>query len=115
MVVDDNADAADVLGEFLRSKGHEVCVAHDAPAALAAAATLQPEVEILDIGLPVMDGYELAERLRALANVPALRLFALTGYGRAHDKSRSDAAGFERHLVKPVDPEGLLSALSAQG
>jgi signal transduction histidine kinase len=102
MIVDDNTDAAELLCEALRSAGCEVAVAHDGPSALRLAESFAPEVAVLDIGLPVMDGYELASRLRDLPT-PPLRLFALTGYGQPGDRARAAAAGFERHLVKPVD------------
>ena len=110
LVVDDNEDAAELLGEALAAAGHEVRIAHDAPEALAAARDFAPEVAVLDIGLPVMDGYELASRLRGDPRPP--RLIAVTGYGQQTDRARSQAAGFERHLVKPVDLEELLAALS---
>jgi CheY-like chemotaxis protein len=89
-----------------------VAVALDAAEALRIAGPFQPDVAILDIGLPVMDGYELARRLR-LRN-PALRLVAVTGYGQAEDRDRSRAAGFQEHLVKPIDPDELLAALCAK-
>jgi PAS domain S-box-containing protein len=117
MIVDDNADAAQSLAEILRALGNEVAVAHDPRRALAMAAQDWPEVFILDIGLPDIDGYALARRLHAMAagrpdKRPALYL-ALTGYGQAHDKVLSKAAGFDRHFVKPVDLEALLGALAS--
>jgi PAS domain S-box-containing protein len=113
MIVDDNADAAQALAEILRALGNEVAVAHDPHCALALAEQDWPEVFILDIGLPDIDGYALARQLRAMgAARPALYL-ALTGYGQAHDKVLSKAAGFDRHFVKPVDLEALLAALAA--
>ncbi|MFC5548714.1 PAS domain-containing protein [Massilia aerilata] len=116
LIVDDNADAAESLAEILRALGNQVAVAHDPRQALALAEHDWPEVFILDIGLPDIDGYALARRLRAMAEGqparrPALYL-ALTGYGQAHDKVLSKAAGFDRHFVKPVDLEALLAALS---
>jgi PAS domain S-box-containing protein len=116
LIVDDNADAAQSLAEILRALGNQVAVAHDPRSALALADQDWPEVFILDIGLPDIDGYALARRLRAMAEVqparsPALYL-ALTGYGQAHDKVLSKAAGFDRHFVKPVDLEALLAALA---
>jgi PAS domain S-box-containing protein len=116
LVVDDNADAAQSLAEILRALGHQVEVAHEPRRALALAAHSWPEVFILDIGLPDIDGYALARRLRAMADeTPGERAalyLALTGYGQAHDKVLSKAAGFDRHFVKPVDLESLLAALS---
>ena len=110
LVVDDNIDAAELLAEALQAAGHATRVAHDAPQALAAARSFAPQVAVLDIGLPVMDGYELAARLRAEGLAP--RLMAVTGYGQETDRERSRAAGFERHLVKPIDLDELLAALA---
>jgi signal transduction histidine kinase len=103
LVVDDNQDAAEMIQYVLQQLGHTVAVAHDGPQALGAAATLRPTVALLDIGLPVMDGYELAEQLRQAGYGDGLRLFAITGYGQEADRERSAALGFEAHLVKPVD------------
>ena len=102
LVVDDNTDAADALGEALRCFGHDVRVAHDAAAALHVAPGFRPELALLDIGLPAMSGWELGERLRALLGT-SVRLVAITGYGLDADRTRSREAGFEAHLVKPVD------------
>jgi PAS domain S-box-containing protein len=111
LLVDDNSDAAEMLAQLLRGVGHQVTVAHDGPSALAAARAFAPEVALLDIGLPVMDGYELARHLRAA--LPRAPLFiALTGYGQQHDRQRSLDAGFVDHMVKPVDPARLIDALS---
>jgi signal transduction histidine kinase/ActR/RegA family two-component response regulator len=103
LVVDDNQDAADLLAELLRLRGCVVHVAHDSAEALQTANELVPDVALLDIGLPVMDGYELARRLRELPAWTGVRLVALTGYGADNDRARSSEAGFERHLVKPID------------
>jgi CheY-like chemotaxis protein len=108
LLVDDNADAADMLGELLRDAGHEVCIAADGPAALAALDSFVPELALLDIGLPGMDGYELAGRLRADPRAEGMRIVALTGYGREPDRARALATHFDDHLVKPVDAERLL-------
>ncbi len=102
LVVDDNADAADALGEALACFGHDVRVVHDAPAALHLARGFRPELALLDIGLPGMSGWELGERLRVVLG-EAVRLVAVTGYGLDADRARSREAGFEAHLVKPVD------------
>ena len=111
LLVDDNQDALELLAEALRAVGHDVRTASDPAAALAALRDFSPEVAILDIGLPVMDGYELAARIRdALTRAP--RLFALTGYGQEHDRDRALAAGFAAHFVKPVDILGLLAAIA---
>src|SRR5690606_166086 len=109
LVVDDNPDAADTLAEALRTCGYEVAVSHDGPAALALARSFAPEAAVLDIGLPVMDGYELGRRLRELQ--PAVRLIALSGYGQDGDRQRSEAAGFSVHLVKPVDLPALVASI----
>lgn len=109
--MDDNPDAAETLAEFLRSAGHQVFVAHDGPTALAEAHAFRPHVALLDIGLPVMDGYELARKLRSTLPAAPLRLVALTGYGQEHDRRRSLEAGFAEHLVKPVEGTQLLAAV----
>lgn len=112
LVVDDNADAADLLGHLLRERGHEVQVAHNAASALQVCADFTPQVAILDIGLPVMDGYELAGRLRGCCAPGDCRFIALTGYGQPSDKERSRAAGFSAHLVKPIELAAVLEVLS---
>ena len=102
LVVDDNVDAAKSLGKLLGLRGHEVSLAHDGPSALAAAAAAPPDLVLLDIGLPGMDGYAVAARLRAAGHAGAA-LVAVTGYGREDDLQRSRDAGFDHHLVKPID------------
>jgi signal transduction histidine kinase len=103
MVVDDNVDAAEMLADALRAGGHEVAIAHDGPSALSLAESFQPELALLDIGLPVMNGFDLAERLKArLSNAPPL-FVAVTGYGRPADRARTKQVGFAEHLVKPID------------
>jgi signal transduction histidine kinase/CheY-like chemotaxis protein len=112
LVVDDNADAADTLADVLRQVGYEVAVAHDAPQALDMAARFLPSIALLDIGLPVMDGYELARHLREqLINPP--RLVAVSGYGHDADLARSRAAGFDVHLGKPVAMDVLVNVLGS--
>ena len=113
LVVDDNADAARVLADLLSALRHETTFAVDGPSALQAAARFKPDVALIDIGLPVMDGYELARRFAADPGLRAIRLIALTGYGQTQDRSRTEAAGFEAHLVKPVSVAALRSALEA--
>jgi PAS domain S-box-containing protein len=112
LLVDDNADAARVLAELLRECGYDVAVAHDAPAALILADEFRPAIALLDIGLPVMDGYELARHLRTRLPTPP-RLVAVTGYGDHADSARSRDAGFDVHLGKPVDFEKLVSVLGS--
>ena len=109
LVVDDNPDAAELLAEVLRKTGHVAAIAHDGPGALRLAGSFRPEIALLDIGLPVMDGYELARRLRD--QVGAVRLIAVTGYGQPADRERVHVAGFEAHIVKPVDLVALQAAL----
>jgi CheY-like chemotaxis protein len=101
LIVDDNEDAADALAMLLQLEGHEVRTAYSAEFALAELPAFLPQVALLDIGLPGMTGYELAQRMRAAAGSP-LHLIAVSGYGQAEDKARSQAAGFNAHLVKPV-------------
>jgi PAS domain S-box-containing protein len=111
LVVDDNEDAAMLLAEALRSFGHEVATAYDGPSALRVAPGFGPEVALVDLGLPVMDGFELARRLHALPGLSGLRLVAVTGYGQSTDRMRSREAGFEEHLVKPVDLDDVAAML----
>jgi PAS domain S-box-containing protein len=113
LIVDDNLDAAEMLAEALGAVGHEVSVAADGPSALEIAATAPPEVALLDIGLPVMDGYEVARRLREIPGCQRTRLIALTGYGQESDRERSRKAGFAEHLVKPVDLDDVTRAVAA--
>ena len=107
LVVDDNVDAAESLALLLRLGGHEVRVAHDGPAALALAEADPPEVALLDLGMPGMDGYELAGRFRGHPALRDVLLVALTGWGQAEDRRRTAAAGFDHHLVKPVEPDRI--------
>ena len=109
LVVDDNVDAARSLARVLtRLHGQEVEVAHDGPSALATAQAFRPEIVLLDIGMPVMDGFEVARRLRSRPEFARTRLIALTGWGQEADRQRSKEAGFDAHLVKPVSPEDLM-------
>jgi len=111
LIVDDNRDAADMLAQVLRSLGHETRTAYDALQALEVAAAYHPSHALLDIGLPILDGYELARRLREQA--PAIVLIAVTGYGQESDRRRAREAGFLDHLVKPVDLDALSRLLAA--
>jgi PAS domain S-box-containing protein len=112
LLVDDNVDAAEMLAHLLSAAGHEVRIAHDGITALGMLERFVPQVALLDIGLPAMDGYELGLQLRHRLAGAACRLIALTGYGQASDRRRSEQAGFEAHLVKPIDPERLLALVS---
>ena len=113
LAVDDNDDALQMLAEILRAAGHEVRPVNDGPAALEVAKEFRPQVAILDIGLPAMDGYELATRLRAQMGSETPRLIALSGYGQEADRAQSAAAGFARHLVKPLELAELLATIDA--
>jgi CheY-like chemotaxis protein/anti-sigma regulatory factor (Ser/Thr protein kinase) len=112
LIVDDNADAAETLGLMLEASGYEVRTAADGPAALAHLESFIPALAILDIGLPGMDGYELARHLRDDPRTAGIPLIALTGYGREPDRARALANDFQEHLVKPVRPDRLLDAVS---
>jgi CheY-like chemotaxis protein len=114
LIVDDNTDSAEALALLARSWGHEVAVAHDGPGALVLAERFAPESVLVDIGLPGMDGYELARRFREQPGYRDVVLVALTGYGVEEGRSAARAAGFDRHLVKPAEIEAL-EALLANG
>ncbi len=109
LLVDDNRDAADSMARALRQEGHDVRVAYEGRTALELAAAGLPQIALLDIGLPLMDGYELARQLRALAGARPLTLVAVTGYGQRADRERSRGAGFNHHLVKPVAVRDLVA------
>jgi signal transduction histidine kinase len=111
LVVDDNEDAAIMLADALRTLGFEVRTAHDGPRAVALAGEFRPDVALLDIGLPMMDGYEVARRLREAETTAGVTLVALTGYGQESDRRRSEEAGFSAHLVKPIDLDALAKLL----
>ena len=113
LLVDDNEDAAKLLGRVLTVWGHVVRVAHDGPTALRIVETFTPEVALLDIGLPAMNGYELARRFHAIPALAGVRLVALTGYGQARDRDAALDAGFHEHMVKPVDLDALERVLAA--
>jgi signal transduction histidine kinase/CheY-like chemotaxis protein len=112
LVVDDNQDAADSLAMLLRVDGHILEVAHDGQAALELAQTFEPQVALLDIGLPVVDGYEVARRMRQMDQTKDTVLVAITGYGQASDRRLSTEAGFAYHLVKPLNHKRLRQVLS---
>jgi DNA-binding response OmpR family regulator len=116
LVVDDDRDAAALLEEALVELGYRVEVAYDGPSALQVVHTFQPDTALIDVGMPDMDGFELAQRLRHAEDVPGtLRLVAITGYGRASDRMRSREAGFDLHLVKPVRLDELSGAVVGVG
>jgi CheY-like chemotaxis protein len=101
--VDDNVDSAQSLAMLLEVSGHLAWMAHDGAAALDAAREYRPQVVFLDIGLPKIDGYEVAKRLRDDPAIRDIVIVAMTGYGQAADRERARAVGFDHHLVKPVD------------
>jgi CheY-like chemotaxis protein len=112
LIVDDNRDAASSLAMLLELEGHKTVVAHDGPTALEAAERHRPDVMLLDIGLPRMNGYDVGRAVRREPWGATLTLIALTGWGQAEDRRRSQEAGFDGHLVKPVDPATLLELLA---
>ena len=115
MVVDDNVDAATTVAMLLKIDGHTVSIAHtaeDALARLEAGSLNAPQAFLLDIGLPGIDGFDLARRLRAASATSGATLIALTGYGQPQDREKSKAAGFDHHIEKPVDPDRLLTLLA---
>jgi CheY-like chemotaxis protein len=115
LVVDDNVDAARSLEMLLRSLGHETRVVNDGAEALRAVPEFRPAIVLLDIGMPGIDGYEVARQLRAMRGGDALRIVAITGWGHETDRERSRQAGFDLHLVKPVEPRDLVRVLDERG
>lgn len=113
LIVDDNIDAAESLGEFLKASGHKVHVAHDGPRAIKEAARVRPEVVILDIGMPTMDGYQVAQCLRMELELTSSLLVAVTGYAQERDRVSAEKAGFDYHFAKPLDIEKLATVLSS--
>ena len=114
LIVDDNADTAATVAEFAKLLGHEVAIAPDGTAALELAGQFRPDIALIDIGLPQMNGYELARRLRDLPEMERVPLVAVTGYAREEDRQAALAAGFNLHLAKPIEParlERLLTTL----
>ena len=99
------------MADLLAAAGYDTTAVHDGPSALAVAETLQPHVALLDIGLPVMDGYDLARRFSEHRRLRDVRLVAVTGYGQEADRARSTAAGFVAHLVKPIDVDEVIEVL----
>jgi len=114
LVVDDNQDSAESLAMLLRLVGHEVRTAHDGLAAVGAAEVFQPDVVLLDIGLPKLDGYEVARRIRAQRGDEVV-LVALTGWGQQEDRQRAKDAGFDHHVTKPIEFEALKTLLRSIG
>lgn len=113
LVVDDNADAAESLGMLLEVRGNEVRIAYDGLQALEAAGEFDPDIVLLDIGMPKMSGYEVARRLRAKRGDSVL-IVAITGWGQEEDRRRAREAGFDHHFTKPVDYEALLELIESE-
>ncbi len=113
LVADDNRDSADLLAELVHQLGSEVSLAYDGEEAVEMARTFQPDVAVLDIGMPKMDGYEAARRIRSESGARSLKLVALTGWGQAEDRRRAREAGFDEHLVKPVELSTLRELLTS--
>ncbi len=113
LVVDDYVDATRALERLLTVMGHEVIIANDSKSGIELAERVRPDVILLDIGLPEMDGYSVARRLRSLPATSTTRIIALTGYGAERARQNVREAGFDLHLVKPVDADELEAALSA--
>ena len=113
LVVDDERISAASLGMLLQLKGHEIRTAHDGLEAVGVADEFRPDVVLLDIGLPKMNGYDVAQRIRQQPWGQGMVLIALTGWGQETDRQRSQAAGFDHHLVKPVSPSALVHLLAS--
>jgi CheY-like chemotaxis protein len=114
LIVDDNVDSADSLAMVLTFDGHQTERVYTARAALERAKAFHPDVVLLDIGLPEMDGYEIARRIRKVPELAGVRLVALTGYGQPEDRLRTQSAGFDDHLVKPVEFPALTRAITGK-
>ncbi len=112
LIIEDNVDAAAMLANLLQLSGHEVDIAADGPSGLERFERIRPQVVLCDIGLPGMDGYEVASRIRGLHHDPRPALIALTGYGAVADTDRALMSGFDHHVVKPVDPKALLRIIN---
>lgn len=112
LVVDDNPDSAESLSMLLELMGHTVCTANDGAEALSVADEFRPDLVLMDLGMPHMDGLEAARRLRSQPWSTQLVLVALTGWGQDEDRERSEAAGFDHHLVKPLDTAALAALLA---
>ena len=114
LVVDDNIDAADSLVMLLKFTGYTAAAAHTAEAGLALAQVFQPHFILLDLGLPIMGGYEVARRIRSSPALCGVQMFAVTAYGQDDDRRRTAEAGFDAHLVKPIDLDELLTSISCR-
>jgi CheY-like chemotaxis protein len=115
LVVDDSKDGADSLSVVLNMMGAESCATYDGPSALEKVRSFRPTIILMDIGMPDMDGHEVARRIRADADNATIRLIALTGWGTDAERRRSEAAGFDEHWVKPVEPDKLKALVAGTG
>ena len=115
LVIEDNADAREMVCILLSLAGHEVHEAGDGPAGIALAEAVCPDVALIDVGLPGVDGYEVARRIRCGGRGASMRLVAITGYGQVEDVQRALGAGFDAHLTKPMAPDALSAAVTAVG
>jgi PAS domain S-box-containing protein len=115
LIADDNRDAANSLAILLRMDGHEVTVVHDGRQAVDAIDATRPDIAVLDVGMPELDGYEVARHARGGASGASITLIALTGWGQASDKARAAAAGFDHHCTKPIDPQALIRMIQDNG
>jgi two-component system, chemotaxis family, CheB/CheR fusion protein len=113
LVVDDNVDSASSIAMILRIQGYDVCSAYSGEDALRTAVEFRPDIILLDIGLPIMDGYEVARRLRRKPQFKNTRLVAITGYGQESDRWKAREVGFDQHLLKPITPKDLLDVIAA--
>ncbi|HXO21354.1 MAG TPA: response regulator [Thermoanaerobaculia bacterium] len=113
LVLDDHADTVDVLSTLLEMWGHQVRPLKDSQTAVAAALEFQPHAALIDIGMPAVSGYDVARALRRQTALNGVRLIAVTGFGRAEDRRRTREAGFDHHLLKPIDPSELRLLLEA--
>lgn len=111
LIVDDNRDSADSLAMLLKMMGNETCAAYDGEEAVTGAHRFRPDVILLDIGLPKLNGYEACRRIRRLEPGNEMVIIAQTGWGQEEDRQRTHDAGFDHHLVKPVDPQALMKLL----
>ena len=112
LVVDDNVDGAESLAIFLRMHEHETHIVNDGPAAVTAAESYGPDAILLDIGMPLLNGLDVCRQIRGQSWSQGMVLIALTGWGQESDRQHSQAAGFDHHLVKPVDPQALMKLLA---
>lgn len=115
LIIEDNADSREMLGKLLQMHGCEVMTASDGLTGFDAIDRSRPDVALVDIGLPGMDGYEIAQRVRSQLKGISTRLIAVTGHGRAEDRAAILAAGFDTHVVKPINPDELMRIIAAKG